>query len=389
MFQLNMIRGALQSELDSFFSIINNDAEGLSSEVTKSAYCQARMKFSSSAFIEINQMICEQFYQQETIKKWHGHRLLAVDGSVIQLPLHKTTQLDFDKSAPHANHLVARISELYDPLNKLSIDMQITHYSVGERAIAHRHLARAEVDDLILYDRGYPAVWLMKAHLEKGVDFCMRVPDSHVIEARKLVASEERDIVVTIPLSWHTKKTCRAYGVSDEPITVRLVKVDIPDSEEVEVLITSLLDQETYPYEDFAPLYHQRWFSEENYKSLKSKLEIENVSGYSKNTIEQEIQAKTVTRNLAAIISASAQEQINERSAKRKLKRSYQVNFANGLRNLKDNIVRLLLSATPEILIKRLITSFARKPEAVRNGRKFNRDMKKRTSRFTMQYKHC
>lgn len=389
MFQLNMIRGALQDELDSFFSIINDDVEGLSSEVGKSAYCQARMKFSSSAFIEINQMLCEQFYQQETIQKWHGHRLLAVDGSVIQLPVHKNTKRDFDKSAPHANHLVARISELYDPLNKLSIDMQINTFSVGERAIAHRHLTHAKADDLILYDRGYIAVWLMRAHLEKGVDFCMRVPDSHLIEARKFVASKERDIVLTISLNSHTKKTCQEHGVSDKPITVRLLKVNIPDSEEVEVLITSLLDQETYPYEEFAPLYHLRWFSEENYKSLKSKLEIENFSGYSKNTIEQEIQAKTVTRNLAAIMSASAQELINERLTKRKLKRHYQVNFANGLRKLKDNIVRLLLNATPEILIKRLITSFASKPEAVRNGRKFNREMKKRTSRFTMQYKRC
>ena len=59
-----MIRGALQDELDSFFSIINHDEEGLTSEVGKSAYCQARQKFLSSAFIEINQMICELFYQQ-------------------------------------------------------------------------------------------------------------------------------------------------------------------------------------------------------------------------------------------------------------------------------------------------------------------------------------
>ena len=242
--------------------------------------------------------------------------------------------------------------------------MQITTFSVGERVTAHRHLAHAKAGDLILYDRGYPATWLIRAHLDKGVDFCMRVTHSQFIDAKNLVASEEKDKIVTMDMTPDMKKLCKVHGVSDEPITVRWVKVNIPDSDEIEVLVTSLLDQEAYPYEEFVTLYHLRWFSEENYKTLKSKLEIENFSGYAKNSIEQDIQAKTVTRNLAAIISISAQERVNEQQAGKELKRNYQVNFANVLRKLKDNVVRLLLSSTPELLINRLIISFARGAEA-------------------------
>ena len=389
MFQLNMICGALQHELDSFFSILNDDEEGLLSEVGKSAYCQARMKFSSSAFVEINHMICEQFYQQETIKKWHGHRLLAVDGSVIELPLHKITERDFDKPSSHTNHLVARISELYDPLNKLSIDMQVEKFSVGERQLACCHLECAKAGDLIVYDRGYPAVWLMKAHLNQSVDFCMRVTHSHFIETKKFVESKENDIIVTMPMNSHMRKACKKNGVSEEPITVRLVQVHLPDSDEIVVLITSLLDQEAYSYDEFALLYHQRWFSEENYKCLKSRLEIENFSGYSKNVIEQDIQAKRATRNLAAIMTLSAQEIVNNNFTKKKLKHPLQVNTANALRKLKDNIVRLFIRERPEELIERLIMSFTYNPESVRSGRTYMREMKKRTPKYTMQYKRC
>jgi hypothetical protein len=41
-------------------------------------------------------------------------------------------------------------------------------------------------------------------------------------------------------------------------------------------LITSLTDKKVLPYECFSELYHLRWPVEEDYKKMKSWIEIEN-----------------------------------------------------------------------------------------------------------------
>ena len=45
------------------------------------------MKLSHQAFIELNDDLVNAFYESATIDIWQGHRLLAVDGSVTQVPL--------------------------------------------------------------------------------------------------------------------------------------------------------------------------------------------------------------------------------------------------------------------------------------------------------------
>ena len=62
-------------------------------------------------------------------------------------------------------------------------------------------------------------------------------------------------------------KTCIEKRLSNAPIKLRLVRVDLPN--EVEVLITNLMDTGLYEASLFKSLYHVRWGVEENYKRLK------------------------------------------------------------------------------------------------------------------------
>ena len=50
-----------------------------------------------------------------------------------------------------------------------------------------------------------------------------------------------------------------------------------------------------------SPCTHQRWGIEEDYKVMKSRLTIENFSGFSVEAVLQDIHAKTLTKNLAAV----------------------------------------------------------------------------------------
>ena len=166
----------------------------------------------------------------------------------------------------------------------------------------------------MLYDRGYPAAWLIALHQSLGVHCCIRSPWNFYNATKDLILSGETEQIATLPMSDVSKKACAEPGLSDEPVTVRLVQVDLPDSDETEVLITTLPDHDAYPASEFGELYHQRWFAEENYKTLKSRMEIENFSGYSKTVIEQDLHAKTVTLSMASVLAQEAQNLLCEQA---------------------------------------------------------------------------
>lgn len=75
------------------------------------------------------------------------------------------------------------------------------------------------------------------------------------------------------------------------------MRVDLP-SGDLEVLVSSLTDLKTYPTAIFADSYHQRWGVEEDYKVLKSRLNIENFSSVSVEGVLQDIHAKLLTKTL-------------------------------------------------------------------------------------------
>ena len=55
---------------------------------------------------------------------------------------------------------MARLSQLYDPLNKITVDAIISPKHIGERELAAQHFLNIMPTDLVLMDRGYPAWWL-------------------------------------------------------------------------------------------------------------------------------------------------------------------------------------------------------------------------------------
>jgi hypothetical protein len=86
-FLLNHRKGATQTELDRFFAEYLNDDTPFR-HITKSACFQARKKLSHEVFSELNHHFVDTLYcsKSKALKRWHGHRVCAVDGSQIRLP---------------------------------------------------------------------------------------------------------------------------------------------------------------------------------------------------------------------------------------------------------------------------------------------------------------
>ncbi|MDH3326683.1 MAG: IS4 family transposase [Gammaproteobacteria bacterium] len=335
------------------------------------AFCKARLKFSFSAFSDLNAILTNDLYQSAFAQKWNGFRLLAVDGSTLELPQKAALFDHFGKMNPQANYPSARLSQLYDVINKISIDIQVSPIKVGERNLASRHLKCANKHDLVLYDRGYPAFWLFALHQHHNVQYCARMPIGFSTTIKAFVESKEKDRVIELSATKKSIKKCQALDVSTSNIKVRLIRVMLDDGS-IEVLATSLLDTKKFPRKTFLNLYHQRWFVEEDYKIMKSRLEIENFSGFSVEAILQDIHAKALTKNIAAVAILEADVLAKEKYLHRKHK--YQINFSYTLSQFKDNIIRFVLCLIPLRQNVEFIERLSKAVDAVRPGRKFKRN---------------
>ena len=160
LFMLNLVKQTLQKELTQFMNLFSSSTD---KHITKSAFCQSRLKLKPEAFVELNNLLVDEFYADNIFKKFMSFRLLAIDGSSLLLPNSDDIVNTFGYLKNNMESMkmpAARISSFYDVLNEIIIDSQIEHYKTSELPLAIKHLEKATKDDLILFDRGYPAVWL-------------------------------------------------------------------------------------------------------------------------------------------------------------------------------------------------------------------------------------
>lgn len=200
----------------------------------------------------------------------------------------------------------------------------------------------------------------------------------------EFVASGRLEQIVTVEPHAEARQECRARGLSTEPLSLRLLRIEL-DGGGMEVLGTSLLDQQRYPYALFKELYHHRWPVEEDYQVMKSRVEVENWSGESVLAIYQDFHAKLFTKNLAAILAHPIQAVVAQASeGKRYL---YHPNRTQALSKMKDTVVLLLQRANPLPLLKGLWRLMFKTTEPVRPGRSYPRVKRVKRRRFMMNYK--
>jgi hypothetical protein len=121
-----------------------------------------------------------------------------------------------------------------------------------------------------------------------------------------------------------------------KPVTVRFVSV-VLDTGEIEVLMTSLLDNEHFPAKSFKELYWKRWGIETFYGILKGRLDIENFTGKSAESVLQDFHASVLLTGIETVFAADANNELQQRETKL----DYQVNKAVSFNALKSRAFEL------------------------------------------------
>jgi hypothetical protein len=386
---INFIKGSYQDELDHYFKTLLKLDVAVST-VTKMALSLARRKMKYSAFVEFNQHLLEYFYKYfRNTKTWNGFNLLAIDGSTLKLFKYKDIVEHFGVMKPNSGSPcpMARISQMFDVLNKVTIDAIISPYHVGERELLKKHVLNLLPNDLLLLDRGYPAYWIFNLVMSQDGNFCARISKQWKI-VQDFIKSGASETFIDLEASYQSRKECIDMGLDIKLLHLRLIRVEL-DSGEVEVLITSLTDQQKYPQKIFKGLYHKRWPIETDYSFMKQRLEIGNFSGKTALSVYQDFHAKVVAKNLTVILSSPAQEVVRQESEEKQYE--YQINMTQAFSKSKDTLM-LLFSRPYDVvvqLIRDLHALFRSAIEPIRPGRKFARKHKVNKREHYMNYKPC
>lgn len=278
----------------------------------------------------------------------------------------------------------ARLSQMFDVLNRITLDAILAPKAHGERDLAALHFDLLMAGDLALLDRGYPAFWLFVLIRLQNAHFCARMKLRGWKVVEEFVASGKPEQSVTIFPCANAIQECQERHLPTTPLTLRLIRIELDDGE-IEVLATSLLDDAQYPVSIFKELYHLRWPVEEDYKVMKSRIEVENWSGKSVLAVYQDFHAKVFTKNLTAMLAHPAQQVVEQESQGKKY--IYHVNMVNAFSKIKDTLVLLLQRSTIRPLLEHLWQQMTQTVEPVRPGRSFPRTKRVKAKKFAFSYK--
>lgn len=367
---------SIQSELNSFFSKLNDKDYHILS-VTKGALTQARAKLKHTAFIELSNHSVAEFYKNESFRQWNGFRLVAADGSTSNLPSHPSIIETFGSYLAGGKKTVetsmARVSLVYDVLNCITLDAKFESQKKSECTLLKEHLNEQilKQGDLFLADRGYPSNALMYELIQKEIDFCFRMR-SHWKEVEYFVKSGEKSKIIQLQLNRKDKHLPAQYNTTIRHITCRLVAIEL-DSGEVEVLCTTLLDEQKYTVEAIKELYHLRWGIEEAFKLLKVRMELNNYSGKTVESVKQDFFAKIFMMNMCAIMSFPIEQKIRTENDNNTRKHNQQVNKTSAIANIKGSWVVIWLKNKVDDVIKSLDYILYKTKEIIRPNRRFER----------------
>lgn len=345
------------------------------------ALTHARAKLRASAFSELNQQVLLPTVYgpayESLVQRWRGHRLLGVDSSVTRLPSSEAIGAVFgweqgSEERGHGGYPFGRASFIYDLLNEVALDARLVGSRVGEEPLAREQLGCLQADDILLSDRNYTSYRWLVAVRARGAHFVSRCSRRSFAVAQNLFKLNRVGLSMTVRLKApdEFKAECRRKGWPLE-VRVRFVSLRLPTGE-LEVLATSLLDEQLYQTAEFQGLYGWRWGEETYFGRLKGRLDLEHCSGLTVEAVEQDFAATVLLSNLESVLMGPAAAELASRTAERK--QAVKINRAISLHALKSRLIELLASAVPpEQVLAELTHYFQANPVSIRPGRKVPR----------------
>jgi hypothetical protein len=376
---LLILRGtkkSLQANINAFLQEIKLEQETYS----KQAFSKGRQRIKPEAFLELFTVVTDNYYNTEEFRTLRGYRVTAIDGVYYSLP--NTDELFEVYGALHhklgALQVQAQGSCLYDVLNGVMMDVSLFPYAASERHIAELHLKALQKykfeKELVLMDRGYPALDLFDSFNDKGFNFLIRCPKNGFIKEIQYLKSEDEMI----------SHLYRPKGSKDKrEISLRAITIKL-ENEDEEILLTNLFDK-AFTVQDFKELYRLRWKIETRYDDIKNKLQIENFSGNTQIAIQQDFYATMFLTNMAAFAQIDCEKELSKKQKKADQIHEYKPNVSMLISTLKLDFIKMFLETSDrkqKKIFNRVMKQLRQYVVPIRPNRSYKRQHKHPSLKF-------
>lgn len=370
---INFLKRSLNVEIKEFFEKALDECQV---SCSKGAFCLQRLKLHPSFFFLWNQILTGSFYEHynNEVKRWKGFRLLATDGSMIYLLNKPSLRSYFGvQDNQFGDRVMARVVQVEDVLNRITVFGNMVPVSVSEQAVAYQLAESYPPDSLLLFDRNFASYALMYLLInqEQSRHFVIRCKTVRSFnEVTSFLHSHKSSKVVKLYASQTSTRILTELGYkvnSKTAITIRMVKIKLPNGE-TEMLLTNLIDERMYSVEEIKELYGLRWRIETKYFKQKNQMLLEEFSGHSVCSVQQDYLANVFASNLHSVIEKQCDVHLYLLEEKRK--HDYKINQSASLALMKHTIVKLLFRQNEIVMILlALQKAFEKYLEPERKGR--------------------
>jgi len=319
---------------------------------TASAYCQARQRLPLALFERIVDRV-SQAAASGRDGRWHGHRVMLVDGSGFSMPDTEALRAHFGQPGGQQEgcgfpvaHLLAMVDAHTGCLRDVVVSPMRTH-DMARVAELHPKLSAG---DIVVGDRGFCSYAHLALLSRAGVHAVLRVHQRQIVDFRphRPCAAEVRgsgrpasrwirrlgrcDQLVEWPKpkarpAWMSGEV---FASLPEKLLLREMKVRVrgPACRVREVtLVTTLLDPEVYPATEVADLYRLRWQVEVDLRDLKITLGLDVLKSKKVATVQKELLVFVLVYNLIREVTVTA--------ARRQKVNPHRISFVDALRWLQ------------------------------------------------------
>lgn len=241
---------------------------------------------------------------------WKGRTVIALDGSQYMLPHSKDIIQTLDPDAGLQNKGKGHfprclVMTAYDVLAEYPVAVEVLPSATSERAIAQKIIPVLPDNAIVLHDKGFPSFkYINYLHNEYKGHYMFRCPSKESFPAvSQFVQSGVKERIISIKPSLSFLAELPAeQRTGAKSINVRAIRFDNKDGN-TSVLLTNLIDENTYSHDELVNLYYKRWPVEVHYRNDKCTLEIEKFHSRTTNGIKQEIYCAAIVSIIARLLT--------------------------------------------------------------------------------------
>lgn len=287
-------------------------------------------------WMKIQKLYLERIYKPVKKETYKGYLLLAVDGTFITLPKDPALENIFGKNLGgrvSSNPPQAKVSIIYDVLNRVILDFRIVHQDISEITLLFRHLEALEdllrdYKVILMADRYYGSAELFKYCEMKGYKYIVRAKSNFFKRHREKLDKQAEDVSFDVEIDkvWQKRiirDHIRDYIKDHHLMKIRLIRNHYEYDEQylekdryhhpkhigIDVEYFTDLDEESFTKQDIIDLYHNdRWDIETGYGTLKTFIDIEQVNSFNPITIINEISSRMIFYNLESLLFKACED---------------------------------------------------------------------------------